>query len=106
MKCIILPSIPVSMFADVEAVRLTVKKITFEELVSKLRHCDNIVNYNRHLPTNQLLSKYVTFTIGTEYRLDKNDRIFAIGLKTRAPVSGQDVAVTENELLVLEVQVE
>ena len=106
-KCVILPSIPVSMFADITTtVRLNVTKITFEEFISKARRCDSVVNYIRHPPTNQLLSQYIVFTAGVEYRLDRDDRIFAIGLKARAPVSGQDVSVTTDDLIVLEVQVE
>ncbi len=106
-KCVILPSIPTSMFADITApVKLTVSRITFEELVSKLKSCDAVMNYVRHPPTNQLLAKYVSFVTATEYKLDKSDLIFVVGLKTRAPVPGQDVSVTESDLLVLEVQAE
>jgi hypothetical protein len=106
-KCVILPSIPTSMFADITSpVRLTVAKITFEEFTTKAKYCSNIINYVRHAPTNQLISKYISFTAGTEYKLNAGDRIFIVGLKTRAPVSGQDVNVTIDDLLVLEVQVE
>jgi hypothetical protein len=106
MKCIVLPSLATSVFADITTVKLTVTKITFEELISKLKSCSTVVNYNRHPPTNQLLAKYIQFTIGTEYRLSVSDKVYIIGLKSRAPISGQDIAVTENDLLVLEVQVE
>ncbi len=106
-RCVVLPSLPTSMFIDISAaVRLTVRKITFEEFAAKVRYCDSVINYNRHPPTNQLLSKYVSFTTGAEYRLATNDVIFVVGLKARTPISGQDVIVTENDLLVLEVQVE
>jgi hypothetical protein len=95
------------MFADITTtVRLNVTKIVFEEFVSKVKHCNSIVNYNRHPPTNQLLAKYISFTTAAEYKLDIGDRIFVVGLKTRAPVSGQDVSVTENDLIVLEVLAE
>jgi L-lactate utilization protein LutB len=105
VKCVILPSIATSVFADVTSVKLMVTKISFEELVSRLKSCETIVNYVRHHPTNQLLSKYISFTSGVEYRLDASDRIYIVGLKARTPVSGQDVNVTENDLLILEVQV-
>jgi hypothetical protein len=106
VKCAVLPSLPTSMFVDITTVRLTVTKITFEELIAKLKSCSTVVNYNRHPPTNQLLARHISFMTGTEYRLDVSDKIYVVGLKSRAPVSGQDINVTENDLLVLEVQVE
>jgi len=104
-RCIILPSIATSIFADVSEVVLRVKKITFNELIETVRTCDTIINFNRHPPTNQLLAKHLMFVTGTEYKLNKDDRIFVIGLKARAPVSGQDVQVTIDDLLILAIDV-
>jgi hypothetical protein len=106
MKCVILPSIPTSAFADIaEPIKLTVAKISFEDLVNALRQCDIVVNYIRHPPTNQLLSKHVSFTTGTEYRISAGDAVFVVGLKARAPISGQDVSVTVDDLLILAVSI-
>jgi hypothetical protein len=93
------------VFTDVDEVVIRVKKLTFNELVETAKTCDTIVNFIRHPPTSHLLSKYFTFTVGTEYRLDKKDRIFVVGLKARAPISGQDVSVTIDDLLILAIDI-
>jgi hypothetical protein len=104
-RCVILPSIATSIFVNTSEAMLRVRKISFNELLAELASCNEIVNFNRHPPTNQLLAKYFVFTVGTEYRLDKEDEIFIVGLKSRAPVSGQDVAVTVDDLLILSVDI-
>jgi len=105
MRCIVLPSIPTSAFTDISEVTIRVRKITFNELVELTRTCDTIVNFVRHPPTNQILSKYFTFTTGTEYKISANDKIFVVGLKSRAPTPGQDVNVTIDDLLILVVDI-
>jgi hypothetical protein len=105
MKCAVLPSIPTSAFADINEATIRVRKITFNELVELAKTCDTLINFNRHPPTNQLLAKYLTFVAGTEYRLNKDDRIFVVGLKSRAPTPGQDVNVTIDDLLILAVDI-
>jgi hypothetical protein len=92
--------------ADVSEVTIRVRKITFNELVELVRNCDTIVNFIRHPPTNQLLSVHFKFTTGTEYRLGgSSDKIFVVGLKSRAPTPGQDVNVTIDDLLILAVDI-
>jgi hypothetical protein len=105
-RCIIIPSIAASIFADITTIKLTITRVSFEEFISRVKRCDIIINYNRHPPTNQLLSRYISFNSGVEYRLDRSDMIFVVGLKARTPISGQDVPVTANDLLILQVEVE
>jgi hypothetical protein len=97
-KCVIIPSIATSMLPD--KITLSFTKLTWSEFTDAIKRCDKIVNYVRHKPTNDLLLSIVKYEAGVEYRIDENDVIFMIGLKTRAPVPGADIAVTPNDLLI------
>jgi intergrase/recombinase len=105
MKCVVLPSIPTSAFAEVSEVVLRVRRVTLNDIAEASKNCDVIINYIRHPPTNKLLSEIMDFAVGTEYKISANDVIFIVGLKSRAPVSGQDVPVTVNDLLILAVDI-
>jgi hypothetical protein len=100
-RCVVLPSLPTSAFAEISEVVLRVRRATLEDIVEASRNCSVVVNYIRHPPTNKLLSEMINFVMGTEYRVFAGDIIFVVGLKSRAPVSGQDVNVTPSDLLVL-----
>ncbi len=104
-RCVILPSIPTSAFTEIAEVVLKVKRATLEDIVEASKSCSITINFIRHPPTNKILSDMITFVMGTEYKIFANDRIFVVGLKTRAPVSGQDVNVTPDDLLILAVDV-
>jgi hypothetical protein len=99
-KCVVIPSIAVSMLP--ESVTLTFVKLTWDEFTSKLAECQKIVNYVRHKPTIDLLTSAVSTTLetGFEYRISTDDTIFLLGLRTRAPTPGADVAVAPNDLLI------
>lgn len=104
-RCVILPSLPTSAFIEIHEVALRVRHATLGDIVEAAKNCDTIINYIRHPPTNKLLSEMINFVMGTEYRIFADDTIFVVGLKSRAPVSGQDVNVAPSDLLVLAVDV-
>jgi hypothetical protein len=85
-------------------VTLTFKKLTWSEFITTLARCQKVINYVRHKPTNDLLySTGVNFESGFEYKIDADkvtDIIFLVGLKSRAPTPGADVAVSANDLLI------
>jgi hypothetical protein len=105
VRCIIIPAIAASMFAEVSEVVVRIRHASLEDLVEAATRSDIVVNYIRHPPTNHLLSKYISFTTGTEYRIFADDIIFVVGLRYRTPVPGQDVAVTPDDLLILAVDI-
>jgi hypothetical protein len=101
-RCVLLPSLPVSAFSDIKEVTIRVRQTTLEDVLNMVKGCNVIINYIRHPPTNRILDTLkVSYITGTEYKLYPDDIIIAIGLKFRAPVSGQDVNVTPDDLLVL-----
>ena len=104
-RCIILPSLPTSAFLETSEVILRVRRATLEDIVEASKNCDIIINYIRHPPTNKILAEMVNFVTGTEYRVFAGDIVFVVGLKSRAPASGQDVNVTPSDLLILAVDV-
>jgi hypothetical protein len=104
-RCVIVPSIAVSMFTTTE-VTLRVRRVTLEDVAKMAKDCDIVLNFIRHQPTNKILSEVVNFAMGgTEYKLSADDIIFVVGLKYRAPISGQDINVTPDDLLILAVEV-
>ncbi len=99
-KCVVIPAIAASMLPDTP-ITLTFKKLTWNEFTELLTKCERIVNYNRHKPTNDLLMTIIPkFETGFEYKVDINDLIIVLGLKTRTPTSGVEVTVTPNDLLI------
>jgi hypothetical protein len=99
-KCVIVPSIAVSMLPS-EGITLAFAKLTWEEFATQVKMCEKVVNYIRHKPTNDLLLTIIQrFESGTEYRIDMNDVIILLGLKSRAPVPGADVNVSPSDLLI------
>jgi hypothetical protein len=97
-RCVIIPSIATSMLPD--KITLTFTKLTWEEFTMLLTKCEKVTNYIRHKPTNDLLLTITKFETGIEYKIDTNDIVFIIGLKSRAPVSGADVNVSPSDLLI------
>jgi len=97
MKCVIIPSIAVSMLPS-EAT-LYFKRLNWDEFRMELSRCEKITNYVRHKPTNDLLSSVAVFDAGFEYKIG-DDVIFLVALKTRAPTPGADVNVAPEDLLV------
>ncbi len=99
-RCVIIPSIAVSMLPP-EGITLAFTKLTWDEFASTISRCERVINFIRHRPTNDLLSALlsVKFETGFEYRIN-DDVIFMIGLKSRAPTPGADVAVTVDDLLI------
>ena len=99
-KCVIIPSIATSMLPP-NSITLTFTKLEWSEFVAMLSTCKRIVNFVRHKPTVDLLSSVgIKFESGFEYKLDINDVILLIGLRTRAPTPGADVTVTADDLLI------
>ncbi len=98
-RCAIIPSIATSMLPDV--ITLSFVKLTWNEFVKTINECKSITNYIRHKPTNDLLLSVVSkYETGFEYKIDVNDTIFLIGLKSRAPTPGADVVVKPDDLLI------
>jgi hypothetical protein len=97
-RCVIIPSIAVSMLPDM--ISLSFRKLSWDEFVTTIKGCKKIINFIRHKPTNDLIMTIVNFETGFEYKIDVDDVIFMIGLKTRAPVPGADIVVTQNDLLI------
>jgi hypothetical protein len=109
MRCVVLPSIPTSAFISVKETTIKIRQATLEDIVDVTKNCNVIINYIRHPPTIKVLSEILratNFITGTEYRLYPDDVIIVVGLKFRAPVSGQDVNVTPDDLLVLIAEVQ
>jgi len=99
-KCVIIPSIAVSMLPS-ESITLTFMKLTWDEFKTMISGCEKIVNYIRHKPTNDLLSTIVAkFETGFEYKINTADVIFMVGLKSRAPTPGADITVAPDDLLI------
>jgi hypothetical protein len=86
--------------SEFDSIMLTFKRLTWQEFTTMLTQCEKVVNYIRHKPTNDLLATIVKFETGFEYRIDISDTIFLVGLKARTPVSGADVTVTPDDLLI------
>lgn len=98
-RCVIIPSIAASMMPDSE-ITLSFAKLSWGEFKELVTGCKKIINYIRHKPTNDLLASIAVFETGFEYKISMGDLIFVVGLKSRAPVSGADVTVTPNDLLI------
>lgn len=99
-KCVLIPSIAVSMLPP--NLTITFTRLEWSEFVVALSACERVVNYIRHKPTVDLLSSIGAgkFEAGFEYKIDANDVIFLVGLRARAPTPGADVAVTVDDLLI------
>jgi hypothetical protein len=81
-------------------ITLSFTKLSWDEFVATIKGCEKIINYVRHKPTIDLLTAIVAFETGFEYKIDTSDTIFLVGLKTRAPTPGADVAVKPDDLLI------
>ncbi len=100
--CILIPSLALSMLRKFTVgAELFVRFVGFEEFVRELRACGRVVSYVRHKPTNDLLAQHVALEVATgEYTLEEDHKIYIVALKFRTPVSGQDVQVKPEDLLV------
>jgi hypothetical protein len=99
-KCVVIPSVAVSMFTT-DKVTITFHKETWDSFISALGMCEKIVNFVRHKPTVELIESTLKrkMETGFEYRIGA-DTIFIVGLRTRTPVSGADVTATPDDLLI------
>lgn len=98
----ILPSLPPNAFTNLlPHFAIQCGETSIEELI-KLSLSDKLQIYIRHKPTLDLLAKYITNyeTTTSEAKIENYEMFYVISLKTRAP-SGQDVEVSEKDLLVL-----
>jgi len=108
-RCVVIPSIAVSMLKDWSSVAMSIHLERFENMVEELKICGEIVNFVRHKPTTDILVKYVgrsDIRSGFEYVIEPGDVIYVVGLKTRTQVSGADVAVEPKDLLIYKVWVD
>jgi hypothetical protein len=102
--CIVIPSLAVSMLPDDITMRF--HRETWDNFVSTLRSCGKIISYIRHKPTTDLIESAVgKIDTGFEYKIEEGHLIFMVGLKFRAPVSGADVAVRPDDLLIYRVTI-
>ncbi len=98
--CVIVPSIAVSMIT-VDTITIVFYKETWNSFIDTLKVCERIVNYVRHRPSVDLIESIVgKMETGFEYRIERGHTIFIVGLKSRTPVSGTDVKVNPEDLLI------
>ena len=106
MRIVILPSFPLNILPWHVSDRFTVLfiKRTLNELKGIIGERE-VISYIRHAPTNKLLSKYFKLVdkSNEQYQFSPQDYIIIITLTKRTPVSGQDIEVSENDLLVVDV---
>jgi len=108
-RCVVIPSIAVSMIKEWSSISMSMHLERFENMVSELKICGEIVNFVRHKPTIDLLVKHVgrsDIRSGFEYVIEPGDVIYVVGLATRTQVSGADVAVEPKDLLIYKVWVD
>jgi len=94
-RLIILPSIPPNALYPYDFY-LKAKAVNSDiELGIIFGLYDEIINYNRHVPTNNYLSRFGgnIKTINGAYTYTPGDDILVVGLKGRAPKSGQDMEI-------------
>jgi hypothetical protein len=112
-RIILLPSLPLNII-PYEVATIVVWKRRIEDIqrlinINKAYTSKGItvLNYIRHAPTNQLISKYFQFTdkSNESYVFNDKDFIFVITLKQRTPISGKDVEVKEEDLLIFEIAI-
>jgi hypothetical protein len=105
MSIVILPSFPLNILPWNLSDRFTVLFIrrSLAELKGIIGDRE-VYNYIRHAPTNKLLAKYfkVIDKSNEQYVFNPSDYIIIITLMRRTPVSGMDVEITENDLLVVD----
>lgn len=104
MRCVIIPSIALSMIPDYEPYEINIFPYSiFGAFLNDLEFmCDEIISYIRHKPTNDVLEKHlpgkqIKIEAG-EYIINPQDTIFIVALKKRAPKSGEDVPVDPKDL--------
>ena len=112
-RIILLPSLPLNII-PYEVVTIVVWKRRMEN-IQRLVNTNKaytskgiqVLNYIRHAPTNQLISKYFQFIdkSNESYTFNNKDFIFVITLKQRTPISGKDVEVSEEDLLIFEIAI-
>jgi hypothetical protein len=105
MSIVILPSFPLNILPWHISDRFTVLfiKRSLNELKQIIGDRE-VITYIRHAPTNKLLSKYFKLIdkSNEQYQFSPQDYIIIITLTKRTPVSGMDVEITENDLLVVD----
>ncbi len=102
MRLIILPALPASAVQN--EFHAIIKPITLQELKEFVEErkqlIAEVINFNRHEPTNRILAKYVSLPMkqGNMYYFQQGDVMVLVGLKTRAPKGTMDVEVREEDL--------
>lgn len=108
MSIVILPSFPLNILPWNLSDRFTVLfiKRTLSELKNIIGERE-VITYIRHAPTNQLLAKYFKLVdkSNEQYVFNPADYIIIVTLLKRTPISGQDMQVSENDLLIVDVGV-
>jgi hypothetical protein len=112
-RIILLPSLPLNIIPyDVATIVVWKRRLEdIQRLVNINKAYTSkvitVLNYIRHAPTNKLLANYFEFIdkSNEQYQFNDKDFIFVITLKQRAPVSGKDVEVKEEDLLIFEVAI-
>jgi hypothetical protein len=108
MSIVILPSFPLNILPWQLSDRFTVLfiKRTINELKGIIGDRE-VISYIRHAPTNRLLTKYfkVIDKSNETYSFNPQDYIIIVTLLKRTPISGQDLEVSESDLLVVDVGV-
>jgi hypothetical protein len=108
-RCILIPSIATSMLKEWSSASLSIHLERFDSMINDLKMCKEVVNYVRHKPTIDLIVSYTgrsDIKTGFEYILEPTDAIFIVGLKSRTPTPGADIAVEPKDLLVYKVWVD
>jgi hypothetical protein len=108
-RCVIVPSISVSMLKDWSTTVMSMHLERFDNMVEDLKVCREVINYVRHKPTIDVIGKHVgrsDIKNEFEYVIDPYDVIYVVGLRSRTPVSGADVVVEPKDLLIYKVWVE
>jgi hypothetical protein len=105
MSIVILPSFPLNILPWHISDRFTVLfiKRSLNELKSIIGERE-VISYIRHAPTNKLLSKYFKLIDKSNeaYTFNPQDYIIIVTLLKRTPISGQDVEVSESDLLIVD----
>jgi len=116
-KVILLPSLPLNIlpFEREPVIKCVLESMDIKEFKQlldflKSRGVDvEIHSYIRHKPTNELLEEmlrgYRIVYHVEPYRFNYKDIIYAITLKFRPPVSGMDVKVSPEDLLVVRISI-
>lgn len=103
-RLIILGSLPPNIFNNYKKFKTEGDRIeSKEELIVTAGLYDEVLNYNRHKPTNDKLEEWIggITTINGEYSYQPGDDIITVSTKKRMAVSGQDALINSFDDLVV-----